>query len=86
MAQLFDLMDWVDKEDVQTTDLGTDTPQSSDQLPTRVIRGKKYLIVDQSANRRVGSKISAIWQHGLELRSLNTPNFEKHWLCTLCPA
>ena len=98
MAQLFKSMDWVDKEDNLTTDLGTDdlgtddlgtdTPQGSDspRLPTRVIRGKKYLIVDQSANLRAGSKISVIWEYRLELRSIYTPDFEKYWLCTLCPA
>jgi len=74
MAQLFDSMDWVDKEDDLTTALGTDNPQTTTEvvaqvaqsaepqpLPIRVIRGKKYLIVDQSANRRAGSKASVIW-------------------------
>ena len=83
-------MDWVDKEDNLTTDLGTDdlgtddlgtdTPQGSDspRLPTRVIRGKNYLIVDQSTNLRAGSKISVIWEYRLELRSIHTPDFEKY--------
>src|SRR3954454_10800535 len=36
-------------------------------------------------NRRAGSKISPIWQHGLELRAMDSPNFDKYWLCGLCP-
>jgi hypothetical protein len=33
------------------------------------IRGVRYLVVDQSANRRHNSKVSKIWQDGMELRA-----------------
>src|SRR3954454_18958418 len=95
MASLFDSMVWVDEENDLSTVRGSGTRIASEiardgssnthKLPTRTINGKKYLEVDQSANRRAGSKISPIWQHGLELRAMDSPNFDKYWLCGLCP-
>jgi hypothetical protein len=45
------------------------------------IEGRKYLVVEQSANLRKGSKMSKIWRYGRELRALDTPKLDKHWLC-----
>jgi hypothetical protein len=36
------------------------------------ILGGRYLVVDQSANRRHNSKMSKIWQDGIELRALDS--------------
>lgn len=38
------------------------------------IGGTRYLMVDRTANRRHGSKVSKIWQYGMELRALDSPN------------
>ena len=48
------------------------------------IGGIRYLLVDQSANRRHSSKVSKIWQDGLELRALDISNLDKYWLCNHC--
>jgi hypothetical protein len=44
-------------------------PASIEQL----IQGRRYLRVDQSANKRHNSNVSKIWQYGSELRALDTP-------------
>jgi hypothetical protein len=95
MAATFDPMVWDDEKDDLSTAMGTETliangiaPESFDntpKLPVRMVRGRRYLEVDQSANRRAGSKTSATWQHGLELRFIDTPKLDKHWLYSLCP-
>ena len=54
------------------------------EIPVQVIGGVRYLRVEQSANRRNGSKISKIWQHRTEIRALDSKNLDKHWLCNLC--
>jgi len=46
------------------------------------IRGAGYLIVDQIVNRRHGSKVSTIWQYGMELRALYSSKLDKYWLCS----
>ena len=96
MAALFDSMDWVNEENDLSTVIGSGTRIASEiarddsgntpKLPIPTINGEKYLEVDQSANRRAGSKISPIWQHGLELRAMDSPNLDKYWLCGLCPS
>src|SRR3954451_23625693 len=43
--------------------------------------GVRYLAVDQTANRRQGSKASKIWLYRAELRALDSPNLDKYWLC-----
>jgi hypothetical protein len=48
------------------------------------IGGARYLVVDQTANRRHSSKVSKIWQYGIELRALDSPNLDKYWLCHQC--
>ena len=48
------------------------------------IGGIRYLAVDQSANRRHSSKVSKVWQDGLELRTLDISNLDKYWLCNHC--
>jgi hypothetical protein len=88
-------MDWVDEENDLSIAIGSGTRITSEiardgsgntpKLPIRTINGQRYLEVDQSANRRAGSKISPIWQHGLELRAMDSPNLDKYWLCGLCP-
>jgi hypothetical protein len=74
MAALLDSMDWGDEENDLSTAIGSgtriaskiarDDSDNTPKLPIRTINGKRYLDVDQSANRRAGSKISSIWQHG----------------------
>jgi hypothetical protein len=69
-------MDWVDEENDLSTVIGSGTRIASEtardgsdntpKLPIRTINGKRYLEVDQSANRLAGSRISPFWQHGLE--------------------
>jgi hypothetical protein len=70
MAALFDSMDWGDEETDLSTVIGSGTRIASEiarddsdntpKLPIRTINGKRYLEVDQSANRRADSKISLI--------------------------
>jgi hypothetical protein len=86
-------MDWDDREnnlstatDVDTrstSELPSDVSDSTPKLPTRLINGRRYLMVDQSANRRAGVKISLIWPYGRELRLINLSNFNKYWLYSL---
>jgi hypothetical protein len=45
------------------------------------IRGKTYLSVDRTANRRLGIAPSWIWDHGRELRLLAGQNPQKYWQC-----
>jgi hypothetical protein len=89
-------MDWDDEEDNPSTAIDVDTRNTSKlpsvvsnntpKLPMRLINGRRYLIVDQSANRRAGAKISLIWVHGLELRLIDLPKLDKYWLYSLCPS
>jgi hypothetical protein len=70
MAATFDPMVWDDEEDDLSTAMGTESLiangialesfDNTPKLPVRIVRGRRYLEVDQSANRRAGSKISAI--------------------------
>jgi len=87
-------MDWGDENELSTaigsgtriaSEIARDDSDNTPKLPIRTINGKRYLEVDQSANQRAGSKISSIWQHGLELRAMDSPNLDKYWLCVLCP-
>jgi hypothetical protein len=69
-----DAMDFnIDNEDAFSTALGTETlaardmvPEGFDNiprarsLPERIIQGRKYLVVDQSANQRNQSRVSKI--------------------------
>jgi hypothetical protein len=32
----------------------------------------------------LSSKVSKIWQYGIELRALNSSNLDKYWLCHQC--
>jgi hypothetical protein len=50
----------------------------SQGLLVRLIYGKRYLEVDQTANQRHQSKISKIWQYGTEIRALYTDNLDKY--------
>jgi hypothetical protein len=69
--------DFNDDDNLSTT-LGTETltvrdmvPEGFDNtprargLPEQIIQGKRYLVVEQSANKRHQSKISKIWQYGI---------------------
>jgi hypothetical protein len=49
------------------------------------IKGARYLVVDQTANRRHGSQVSKLWQYGMELRALDSPKLDKYWLCHQSP-
>jgi hypothetical protein len=86
-----------DEDDDLSTALGNEAlaardmvPEDFDNIPRaprapeQLIQGRRYLVVEQSANRRSHSKVSKIWQHGSELRALDTPKLDKHWLCNLC--
>jgi hypothetical protein len=86
-----------DEEDDLSSALGTETLAARDMVPEgfdntprarvpteQLIQGRRYLKVDQSANKRNGSKVSKIWQHRSELRALDTPNLDKYWLCNFC--
>jgi hypothetical protein len=93
MAPQIDPMDWDNKEnnlstatDVDTSELPSDVFNSTPKLFTRLINGRRYLIVDQSANRRAGVKTSLIWPYGRELRLIDLSNFNKYWLYSLCPS
>jgi len=81
-----------DEEDDLSSALGTETLAARDMVPEgfdntprarvpteQLIQGRRYLKVDQSANKRNGSKVSKIWQHRSELRALDTPNLDKYW-------
>jgi hypothetical protein len=90
MAPLFN---WDDEEIDLSTPIGSariacevisNDSDNTPKLPVRTIGGKRYLEIDQSANRRAGSKISLIWQHGLEIWAMDSPNLDKYWLCSLC--
>ena len=90
MAPLFN---WDDEEIDLSTPIGSAriacevVSNDSDNTPkftSAYNRQKKDLEIDQSANRRAGSKISLIWQHGLEMWAMNSPNLDKYRLCSLC--
>jgi hypothetical protein len=78
-----------DDDDNLSTALGTETlavrdmvPEGFDNTPRargspeQTTQGKRYLVVEQSANKRHQSKISKIWQYGIELRALDTPRLD----------
>jgi hypothetical protein len=50
-------------------DLVPDGPPASSKEPAEQqihrIGGTRYLVVDQTTNRRHGSKVSKIWQYGM---------------------
>jgi hypothetical protein len=70
MAPLFDSIDWVNEKNDLSTMIGSGTRitseithDNSDNTPKlliRTINGKRYVEVNQSINRRAGSKISLI--------------------------
>jgi hypothetical protein len=75
-----------DEDDDFSSALGTETPAARDMVPEgfnntlrapasieQLIQGKRYLRVDQLANKRHNSKASKTWQYGSELRALDTP-------------
>ena len=42
------------------------------------IKEVRYLVVDQTANRRCNSNVSKTWQYRMELRALDRPNLDKY--------
>ena len=42
-----------------------------DSMPIEVVGSRRFLKIDQTANLRAGSKVSKIWEHGFEYRSLD---------------
>jgi len=48
----------------------------------RLVRWKYHCVT--SASLRANSKVSPIWQYGTEIRELDRPGLDKHWLCNLC--
>ena len=84
----------LDEEDYLSSASGTETIVARDMVPEAFdntagahgvqeqgIQSRRYLKVDLSANKHTGSRISKVWQHGSELRALDTPNLDTQWLC-----
>jgi len=76
-------------DDDLSSAVGTETLLARDSVPDRLpassrgqihhIRGAGYyLVIDQTANRRHGSKMSKIWQYRVELRALDSPKLDKY--------
>jgi hypothetical protein len=74
-----DAIDFDFGEDNLSSALGTETlaardivPEGFDNTPRarapteQLIQGRKYLVVNQTANIRQNSKVSKIWQYGKE--------------------
>jgi hypothetical protein len=57
---------------------GFDNTQPARPLTEIWIEGRKYLVVEQSANLRKGSKMLEIWRYGRELRALNISKLDKY--------
>jgi hypothetical protein len=53
------------------------TPNSKDSMPVELVGDRRILRVDHTANLRAGSKVSKIWEHGFEYRSLENGLREK---------
>ena len=66
--------------DLEPEGLAASSKEPAEQQQIRHIGGVRYLAVDQTANRRQGSKVSKIWLYGAELRALDSPNLDKYWL------
>ena len=47
-----------------------DAPNLRDSMHIEVVGGRRFLKVDQTANLRAGSKVSKIWEHDFEYRSV----------------
>jgi hypothetical protein len=62
-----------DRDDLSTS-LGTETLAARDMIPDEFkaasapgeqsIGGKRFLVVEQSANQRTGSKVFKVWNYG----------------------
>jgi hypothetical protein len=76
----------IGNEPLLAHDLVQGSASSNEPADSQVhhIGGIRYLVVYQSANRRYHSKVSNIWQDGMELRALNSANLDKYWLCNHC--
>jgi BED zinc finger len=61
-------------------------PNSRNSMPIELVSGRRFLKVDQTANLRAGSKVSKIWEHGFEYRSLDNGLRDKYWRCKYCKA
>ena len=82
MAPQIDPMDWGDEEDNPSTAMDVDTRSTSElsldvsgntvKWPVRLINGQRYLIADQSADRRAVAKISSTWPYGHEQRLMDS--------------
>src|SRR3954468_1691484 len=83
-----DLSSAMGTETLLAHDLVPEGLPASSKVPAeqqiRHIGGVRYLVVDQTANRRQGSKTSKIWLYGSELRALDSFNLDKYWLCHQC--
>jgi hypothetical protein len=81
-----DLSSAMGEEPLLAHDLAPGSASSKEPAEPQVhqIGGARYPVVDQSANRRNQSKVSKIWQDGMELRALDSANLDKFWLCNHC--
>ena len=93
-----DAMDFdFDEDNDLSSALGTETLAARDMVPEgfdntprarvpteQLIQGRRYLKVDQSANKRNGSKVSKIWQHGGERRRIDDGTMDRYWRCGHC--
>jgi hypothetical protein len=75
-----DLISTIGNETLVAHDLVPGSASSKEPAVQQVhhIWGTRYLVVDQSANCRNHSKVSKIWQDGMELRALVSANLDKY--------
>jgi len=57
-------------------------PNSRDSTSIELVGGGRFLKIDQTVNRRAGSKVSKIWEHGFEYRSLDHGLCDKYRHCS----
>ena len=61
------------------------TPGSSeDTLSVEIFEHRRFLRVERGAALHSGQKVSNIWDHGTEYRTLDTPQLDKYWKCNHC--
>jgi hypothetical protein len=70
-------------DDIRATPVASSESGSIERLGTR--RGaRQCLVVDHSANQRLGAVISSIWRHGGERRRLDDSSMSRYWRCGHC--
>ena len=59
-------------------------PNSRDGMPIGLVGGRRFPKADQTANLHAGSRVSKIWEHSFEYRSLDNGLYDKYWRCKYC--